>query len=259
MLTLFSDRKYDHDLRQNAMSKQEQTAISKICTNCGQLKPLSAFLEMSDNQGTVYGTVCSSCRKTALEAAEQRKKTDAEGSTTSESGKRIDTKSKVHDAIDKREQAERTEKEYYAERESDEMLSEEVSDSKKQTELAQKKHRETFLKKRTFLSEPRTTPASSQAQPSSKENQVANNNQVIAQETHQTKEETLKTGFDYSVGQQQGATTRFSGDSFLRFRQQVMGFAPVAKNANQTTSDKNQNKADPAEYIKDNWRPGTKR
>lgn len=272
------------------MSNETQPSITKACINCGQEKPLSAFLEMSGSEGSTYGSICSSCRKTALEDAERRKKTDAEGSTTSESGHRIDTKAKVHGAIDKREQHQRTDEQYHEERKIDEEIGDKQDDMKNRAESGQKKHREEFLKKRTFLSGTTKTTATRSFGEKTKTNTkpktdtvspVAQDNEKTAQKAAGIQEDLIKNQHDFTVtnqGQQVAGQLRFNGQHFQQFRQWLGNAAPIVSNVNQTKEGaapkqpgaiadpitkvkaKETPQTDPAvEFIEKNWRPGSKR
>jgi hypothetical protein len=271
------------------MTKASQPNLTKTCSNCGQHKPLSAFLEMSGTQGSAYGNICSSCRKTAMEAAERRKKTEAEGSTTSETGHKIDSKTKVHDAIDKRELFQRVEEDYHEERKLEEEISEEKIIIKQNIEIGQKKHRQDFLGKRPPIPGDQKTINSliARQQQIAAMNADANReNENTALQTHGLQEEGKKTPFDFTVGQQV-AQLRFSGAVFQQFRQWLGNSAPIVHNVNQTTKQvapklagaiaqaathiKDSDAAtgkhsveedtiDPAiEFVENNFRPGSKR
>lgn len=272
------------------MTKQTQPNLTKTCVNCGQQKPLTAFLEMSGTQGTAYGNVCSSCRKTALEALERRKKTEAEGSTTSESGHKIDSKTKVHDAIGKREKSQQIEEEYHKERDLEEKITEVIVEKKQVTEQKEKKHRKDFLDKR------RVKPAEKSSAASDKHaaeiTHTAQQNEAVALAKHGAHEERKKTEHDFSIpyqGQQMGGQIRFSGPIFNQFRAWLGNSAPIVNNVNVTmketapkqagaitqSSDKLQDtiaaaekgeakkdaiKKDPViDFIEENLRPGKKR
>lgn len=265
------------------MKKPAQPNMTKTCVNCGQQKPLSAFLEMSGTQGTAYGSVCSACRKTALEAVERRKKTDSEGSTTSETGHKIDSKSKIHGEIDRREQRERIDEDYHEERKLDEVSADEKQEIKQQAEVGQKKHREEFLKKRTVLSGDKkagAAPGFLQKQQVETTNRALRDNENIALQAQGVQEDRIKTEHDFTVanqGQQITGQLRFSGQTFQQFRQWLGNAAPIVHNVNQTKKEaaakqpgavaepvtKAKEKVvtkDPAvEFVEKNWRPGSKR
>src|SRR3990167_5780730 len=173
------------------MNKPSQPSLTKTCVNCGQQKPLTAFLEMSVTQGTSYGNVCSSCRKTAMEMSERRKKTEAEGSTTSETGHKIDSKTKVHEAVGRREQNLEIEEKYHKERDLKDKISADTIEKKQHVEHKEKKHRSEFLQKRPVKSGSNNTPSKSfGAETSARETQ---NNAATAQQTQETHEEKKRT------------------------------------------------------------------
>lgn len=130
------------------MNKPE-SLLTKICSNCGQRKPLSAFLQLAGSHG--YGNICSSCRKTVLTTK------DEEG-TKSTSGAKIDAKLKVQDAIDKREVRKQIEDEYFDERDKKEERHLEKREKIGTIADKEKKHRHDFLGKQSFLSPTKAPP-----------------------------------------------------------------------------------------------------
>ncbi|HTM63615.1 MAG TPA: hypothetical protein VL360_03840 [Gammaproteobacteria bacterium] len=271
------------------MNKPAQPNLTKTCVSCGQQKPLSAFLEMSGTQGTAYGNVCASCRKTALEEMERRRKTEAEGSTTSETGHKIDSKTKIHESVTKREEFQQTEEEYHKERDINETVSVEVTEKKQQAAQKEKKHREDFLHRPIKPSDKKTEAAKAASQKFASETHARYIQQNLAAdlEKHGSFEESKKTQHDFSVpyqGQQMGGQIRFSGAIFQQFRQWLGNSAPVVNNVNITqkqaapkqagaitesvtnvkdtvaAADKAEASKDPAiDFIEKNFRPGSKR
>jgi hypothetical protein len=271
------------------MNKPAQPNLTKTCLNCGQQKPLTAFLEMSVSHGTAYGNVCATCRKTAMEAAERRKKTEAEGSTTSETGHKIDSKSKIHHDIDNREHQHRTEETYHEERKLDEEISEEKIERKEQHTKTEKKHREDFLRKRAAAPATKKFGEGLVIKSAAEETNMRRDqhNEIAANQNQGSQEERKKTEHDFTVayqGQQIAGQIRFSGQAFQQFRQWLGNSAPIVNNINQTTKEaapkqtgqiaqaanqmkdseatpaKNPAPSDPVtEFIEKNWRPGGKR
>lgn len=263
------------------MNKPMPPNLTKICANCGQQKPLTAFLEMSGTQGTSYGNICSACRKTALEAQEKRRKTEAEGSTTSETGHKIDTKTKVHHEIDKREQHHRIEEKYHEERKLDAEVTEGKIEQKLQIEKGEKKHRESFLQKPVL--KPADKKETARQQGAAIQTKETLQNEQVAQQKQGVHEELKKTEHDFTVahqGQQIAGQIRFSGQTYQQFRQWLGNSAPIVNNLNQTEKKpapkqsgaitqpahqvKDSKAREPAkdeatEYIEKNWRPGSKR
>lgn len=248
------------------MNKPSNPILTKSCANCGLQKPLSAFLEMSSTEGAIYGNICSSCRKTALEEIAKRKKTDAEGSSSSESGHTIDSKVKVKTTVDNREFIARTEEEYHAERKIDEEISENKQERKATFESSQKKHRQDFLQKRTFLGDAKNTGKASAAQ--QLRTDVIKGNEQTAKQAISQKEERIKTGLDFTVahqGEQIAGQMKYRGKAFLEFMTRVAS-APISKTVNQkkaaaAQTEKAHEEETPSavEFIEKNWRPGGKR
>lgn len=269
------------------MSQQNQPNLTKTCINCGLHKPLSAFLEMSSSEGTVYGNICSTCRKTALEEMEKRKKADAEGSSTSESGKKIDGKMKVQTTADNRDLINRTNEEYHAERKLDEEINENKQQSDFKKEATQKKHHKDFLQKSSFLGT-NTKPASKATAAQQQQANVAQGNEKSANQTVQRKEERIMKEFDTTVAHQgdQTGQSKFKAHAnrpLMEFLARISS-APIGKNVNQVKAasenkqsgtvnrsvspelrtDANKEKPsakDPAvQFIEEKWqRPGGKR
>lgn len=115
-------------------------SLTKICTTCGQRKPLSAFLQLAGQQGSTYGNVCATCRKTTVTTAKE-----PEESTTSTTGFKIDSKTKVKGEVDKREFRKQIEDDYFDGRDKQE--EKQVKQTQKSLHFAkdQKKHRDNFL------------------------------------------------------------------------------------------------------------------
>src|SRR5579885_705059 len=90
------------------------TSLTKTCSSCGQQKPMSAFLQLAGPQGTTYGSVCASCRKSNAEKPSLPK--ELEGTITSGTWTKIDSKTKVKAEIDKRELRKQVEEDYFEER-----------------------------------------------------------------------------------------------------------------------------------------------
>lgn len=126
-----------------------QKAITKTCSNCGEQKPLSAFLELSGTTGSNYGNICSSCRKTAIENANRHPETDEV--TTSSTGAKIDSKTKVQTEVDKREWLKLLKEQELEEREKKEKLTQKFTEKTQTIAKDEKKHRESYIEKRSFL------------------------------------------------------------------------------------------------------------
>lgn len=90
--------------------------LMKICSSCGVKKPLSAFLQLAGTGGRLYGSICHTCRKTQAEEKKRDKKADADDGTTVQTGRTIDSKSKVESDLKRAEAFEAIEEEYHEER-----------------------------------------------------------------------------------------------------------------------------------------------
>src|SRR5687768_6217023 len=91
--------------RDSHLMENSNLSLTKICQSCGEKKPLTAFLQLTDAKSTTYGNICAACRKTDIE----RKKAQEKENTTSTTGVKIDSKTKVQSEIDKRELRKQTE------------------------------------------------------------------------------------------------------------------------------------------------------
>lgn len=123
---------------------KSQHMLTKLCSNCGLKKPLSAFLQMSDSRGAVYGNICSSCRKTSKDNVKTT--TDHESSTSS-TGVKIDSKVKVQGDIDKRQRVQQVEELYHEGRDDREALQNKTDLKTKTIASEERKHREKTLLK----------------------------------------------------------------------------------------------------------------
>ena len=129
---------------------EKSQALTKICSNCGLAKPLSAFLKMgSGKESLAYGNVCAACRR--IVSPKQNKPNEQDSSTTSTTGVRISTKERVKEEFDKKQKHHETETRYYEERDEKEIKALQQEAAKTLNARAEKRHRETFLKKSSFL------------------------------------------------------------------------------------------------------------
>lgn len=281
------------------MAKQNPPHLTKICSNCGEQKPLSAFLQMSGTSGTAYGNICASCRKILMEEQRnRRKKTEVEGGTSSETGHKIDSKSKLHADIEKEADFHKTEEEYHKERDIMEEESLELEEEKEEKKHKEREHREKYLKKDKKEKSPAEAKKEAQQEHAEEQAEIAHG----VHETHKKTKHDFKHTFH---GQQIGGQIRFQGEYFQRFKQWLGNSAPVVRNLNQTeraakakkagaiaaeygavkeTSKAAQNKEKPkaggisqsglmshrnenkdqkkdaaTQYVEKNWRPGSKR
>lgn len=173
----------------------------KTCSSCGQLKPLSAFLQLAGTVGTTYGNICSTCRK------EKAKTKEPDEFTTSTTGNKIDAKMRLKDVVDKREQHKQVEEEYFEEREKEE------KETKRFEKIDVVRKEEKQREIRSFLDRTKKT----QSRPATPE-------KVFGGEDHRIKEEKL----DFSTGPFED--TRVAGK--VKYTQSAVWSAFKAANRN---------------------------
>jgi len=66
--------------------------LTRICSSCGLEKPLSAFLQLSNKEQTLYGNICATCRG----LGKTDKTFEESGKSTGPSGHRLGAKEKVY-------------------------------------------------------------------------------------------------------------------------------------------------------------------
>jgi hypothetical protein len=118
-------------------------SFTKTCSNCGLEKPLSAFLKFGGTQEGIYGSICSTCRKTLKDKEASQ---DSDDGTKIKHDYKIDTKVKVAEDIDKKEKFKKVEEEYHKERDVDEEQEVKKEEKKQTVAKDEKKHREEFIK-----------------------------------------------------------------------------------------------------------------
>lgn len=139
----------------------KQPPLTRTCTICGIEKSLSAFLYISGTQGTIYGSICSSCRSSG--AKEKTISVHDDGRSSTSAGMRIGAKERLE--IEKKqlqEQQERQEKQEKEVKKRDK-VSLEHFERLEQKEKGEKDHRETYIeekKKLEFLNYKSKQPAS---------------------------------------------------------------------------------------------------
>ena len=121
--------------------------LTKTCSSCGLQKPLSAFLQLAGLQGALYGSICSSCRK----SDKDKKSVEPNESTTSTSGVKIDSKAKIQMDIDKRKHRQAVEERYHEDKEKSDKRQSQQALKVEKVITDEKKHRQDFLKKSSFL------------------------------------------------------------------------------------------------------------
>lgn len=121
--------------------------LTKTCSSCGLQKPLSAFLEMAGPQGTTYGNICASCRKSNREKAASKK---ADDDSTSKTGFNIDSEEKTKSEQDKLKLRHEVEDRYYKERDEAEKRSKIKTEKVKEIVKKEREHRTSFLDKTPY-------------------------------------------------------------------------------------------------------------
>lgn len=123
-------------------------SITKTCANCGLTKPLSAFLQLAEGGGTLYGNICATCRSAQKDAPKQKESGD---STTTHTDKELDSKAKVKLEEEKRQlRHEMEERNQEEAQEKEELLTKQTQKTETIT-TQQKIHRQSFLETRKVV------------------------------------------------------------------------------------------------------------
>lgn len=141
-----------------------QNPVTRTCTACGIEKPLNAFLQLSEKHGTVYGTICATCRMEGKTAEPAQKQLEDE-STTIPTGARIGAKEKIYAEEDSKRKLKDLKELYRKEQRVIDDKAELKTEKALQKEKDEKLHRETYIeerKKRGFLSQQRVTTVQTQ-------------------------------------------------------------------------------------------------
>lgn len=242
--------------------------LTKTCNTCGLQKPLSAFLQLGGSRGAIYGNICSSCRKTAMEKANRKPKD--EDSTSSTTGHRVDSKAKVQGDTNKKEAREQIKELYREEHEKEEKIESELAVTLEKTK-EQEKQKLGKLEKSSFLTAPR--------KPMEVKHQIEKATQQTfeAEQTEQQvefiKQERQQKGIDLTApfeGTRMAGQERFKSVVFRQFATllgtntvigKAMGNAAVQHTkAAKTAVEKNAKEATPSEeplneFIKQEWKP----
>lgn len=199
---------------------------------------MSAFLQIAGPQGTTYGNICASCRKILAEKPAAPK--EKEESTRSDTGHQIDTKTKIAEDIDKKQQRQKIEEEYHKERDKDEELETEKIGKIETLAKDEKKHRETYLEKRSFLRTEKKTEAQriteSRKQETQRAVQQALSSEEIIKQEQAIKEEKVKTGIDLTTGPylpSQTGEIKYQSRDWLGFKAWLGASSPIVQNAEQ--------------------------
>lgn len=221
-------------------------SITKTCSSCGLSKPLSAFLQVSGPEGSTYTNICSTCRKTQADAPTTTEKDD---STTSDTSHTIDSKSKVKADTDKRDLNKQIEENYFDEREQDELIQAKSIEKKGFQVKNEKEHRETYLKKSSFLD-------------SSRKNQAIDASKVHGSAAQASEAE--KFNFAAPIEGMRTPQLKHSGSVFSSFKTWLGSSAPIAKSTQQAKkpadpAKKAPTQAEVTEYIDNTWGPNSRK
>ncbi|MFZ2314756.1 MAG: hypothetical protein WAW86_03720 [Gammaproteobacteria bacterium] len=227
--------------------------LTKTCTSCGIEKPLSAFLLLT-KQGTVYGSICASCRQAP-------KSKEYEDSTTSKTGLKIDTKSRIHTEIDKKEKFDQVEEEYYEERDENEEKEIDKVDAKQDRVDKEKKHRHEHLSKRSFLS---TTQPNHFQQPNAPQTQQAQQIEHGVKLEQAAQEEKKLTEVDVNEMSKDtyvAGKVKNQGEAVKRLVTFLGSGSAIGRSLGQKNPQANKNEGtEPVREFPDNhWSPGSRK
>lgn len=218
-------------------------ALTKTCNSCGEIKPLSAFLQLSGTEGTTYSNICSSCRKTEIEKAKQKEKDDL--STTS-IGHKIDAKVRVKDVFDKRKLHQETQEEYFEERDK---VEEKETRKEKFFETVRKDEKEK-REFRSFLD-------------NSKKTTTRPVERVFGGEEHRAAEGKIDlAGGPFQDTHIAGKLKYTQSSVFSEFKKRVLGGAAPINSAEERVKNTQANQADKnkkavTDFVKENLEPTT--
>lgn len=236
------------------MTKPTSTP-TKTCSACGIEKPLSAFLHMSGKESGSYGSVCATCRGANRD---QGKSKDIEEGSRTSTTVTIDTKSKVKGEQDTEKHLNKVEEDYHEERDKDELIENERLQKVDTTQKEERKHRESILGRRSFLSA--TRPITTPITPTERANQqAAREAHNVAETTKQettTKEDLKEKEIDLTAPVEDtrfGKKEKHKGIGMDELRKQ----APLFRTFSAAPSEPR--KDTPSEFIEKKWGPGSGR
>ncbi len=246
--------------------------LTKTCISCKLQKPLSAFLEMAGQLGARYGNVCASCRKTHAEKKTQKKDDET---TTSTSGKKVDSKAKAHGDITKKENKMRLDRTYHEDREKlGEKQIEKVLKTE-QIEKAEKKHRfETrsslWGNKKDVAARPVETREAAQARIATEYGiQQTQTIETVQKQEQSAKEQQKLDSIDISLGSSQTGEQKYKTAEFFKNVRALFGINSslidraekvATQNAKRQQEARRGNEPaaepdKPSENIRNKWKP----
>lgn len=220
--------------------------LTKVCSSCGQQKSLSAFLQLS-GEGTIYGNICSDCRKAGLDKPKETK----EESTRSTTGNKIDAKAKVQREIDQRNIRNQLTEQYEEEKEKKEKKHHLHVEKRKEVATEEKSHRKNYIEKRGFLDTKKTP---------------VDRSQVFGGEKQLAKERNIDLTNPFRDTEIVGKVKYEQSSIFQQFKKWVGPRAPIVSAAEKkmqglkkhTEKKIQEKKESAAEFVKKTWGRGPK-
>jgi len=203
--------------------------LTRTCASCGLEKPISAFLQISGSHGTIYGSVCATCR--SREDRKPQSETEDDRSTIP-TGQRIGAKEKAF--LDKEQFRQFQDKKMQdrKDRQKKEMLSDEKSDRIIQKEKDILKHRKNYLENKTNfligkkLSQGERPPTAFDTKTTA--TQQAREQNIIVQKISEAETRKVSTDFSSAISHPIQSRAEFHSSTFLRFKA-LLGNAPIAE------------------------------
>lgn len=224
----------------------EKPSLTKTCSSCGQLKPLSAFLQLSGPDGSSYGTVCSECRKANLD---KPKLLEEEGSSKSDSGFKVDTKARMAGEQDKRKLRTDIEEQYFEEREEKEITQTKELEKGDVKIKDEKKHRD-FLTSRSFLSDKK--PAGTQKTETAQSIEQSEKQAQATKQEQKEKEISTDSSLDTGIA----GKMKYQGQAFKEFAK--WSGSALGRTFSQPAKPEANKAETPSEYVEKTWGPSSR-
>lgn len=255
--------------------------LIRVCTACGQKKPLSAFLQLqTDNaNSTRYGTICAPCRSLAAKTTSQDKPIiDDRGSGST--GLRIGIKEKIQLEFDKNRQQKDRDVLTLEEKKQQQTKETKKTEHSQVKEKHEKDHRENYLKKKetTFLrfGTEKSRPAIGKEEALRSEETIQVSAQEVTKQTHVTEKEFKEKTIDLSAPLLNiQFASKYHGPLFQEFLKRLRGKSwfesgatPTSKlfekfyseNKELLNNSRNEPKSEPLkEFVEKNWGPSSRK
>src|SRR3990167_6870913 len=137
-----------------------QTMLMKVCRTCGLQKPLSAFLQLSNQGGLAYGNICATCRNTQKDQRSTAAESEVSGTRT---GLKIDAKLKTQVEADQRLLNKRVVETNKLERTKQVLTKGQRIQKVQQKARQERSHREGFLQRKLAAASKAVVPAQTAA------------------------------------------------------------------------------------------------